>query len=1434
MPIDTAQAQAFTLTNQVFEINGETSPTNVETAASGAKWRYSLGYSLSGAGNADVVITADFPDGMWYVASSAPAGFTESCTKAPGKPWDWSCTWTAKGLDVSGVAGAISVELRSRQYFWHNGSVVKVNAVMDTTYDNGGGPGSGVDQQTALHEMAITAKGAWTITQFGINPQFTYALFLAHQTLGPNAEPGYSFWLRGPFLSAGSARVDAGSKLVLELPTGVRYRARSLSAGWTTAAKDFDTGDIEFALTKQYRTATSVSPDGQALISGPHYASGNIQLWVPCSTLASSPPVVAHLVGTYPEIVNGQEVATPLPAFEINVPIKSGQCTKAAASVFEDAQNISSISSNKLLEYRYAVVPKGGVDQYTDAVAWAEIPEFTVYNNYNTNKNGLFNYGQPYTVGRPTAYRNPPEFAAYGCRLDTLTDGLDSAQIRAMFLSAWIDDLSVCTAIAATAKNDPEISHVFYHAPLWGPTPATQAEGDFVETFFAVVTVRANTGTPASPLPDTGDKIAYKFWYADADMAATEPDPTILSVVKDLPVAGSTKPVWWGLGPVATSGIAAPVDVVPGEGKLREAAIYFSGAPAENPLLECVFPAGTSISDPPTPKWGCTAANLPLYPAPNPWPAPVVSLQPDGTTLLTQASGSPDAPVAHCASNLQRLTYQFTVDIDEDTPFFDGQELDYSCTSSAENGANATATAEGTLVVRVPSEMTILVLPTCNTPGELGFSAIFENTGGQELTDVIVEFPIADSQDPSGAPFDAVEFVSAAAFDPAGAPLASAELEYRVAGVWQATLPTPGSLADSVRAKVSSLAPLSGPHRLRVIIAEAANNPGNGIIHASGSMESAQLENLSTLSDVPFVVGTCPALVSVHKFFDGDEDAVQGDGEIDLHEWVFEITTDTDEVLTTLTLGPTGQAFTSVELAGDYTVLEVLPTTNPDVSWRATTPLEAPSIGQALTVGPAGGEIYMDFGNTCDCDDGDPCTANVCTPAGCSHPPLAEGEGCQGDDDFCTLETCVASVCTAAADLLPCGENASCTSGELAFECACVDGYDGDGQTCTDVDECELDIDNCDENATCTNTVGSFECSCNAGYIGDGVTCVDVDECIEGTHDCEGNWVCLNVPGSWDCACPDGFVLDGDACIDVDECELGTDTCDENATCTNTVGSFECACNAGYTGDGATCEDVDECVEDSHDCEGNWVCANTVGSWDCECPEGFVVEGDACNDIDECVEDAPDCGTGGLCDNTPGGFNCACEDGYENDADGKCADVDECALEDSPCGVEATCTNTSGSFECACSDGYEGDGVTCTDVDECAADEDPCGVEAMCTNTAGSYECTCESGYTLEAGVCVDIDECSAAGPDPCVGDGATCTNTPGSFECSCGAGYEGDAGVCVATDGCVDGCPDEPDDPDGCGCDFSGDGNRPMPKGPLLVLIPLLWWRFRRRSQSD
>ena len=41
----------------------------------------------------------------------------------------------------------------------------------------------------------------------------------------------------------------------------------------------------------------------------------------------------------------------------------------------------------------------------------------------------------------------------------------------------------------------------------------------------------------------------------------------------------------------------------------------------------------------------------------------------------------------------------------------------------------------------------------------------------------------------------------------------------------------------------------------------------------------------------------------------------------------------------------------------------------------------------------------------------------------------------------------------------------------------------------TDIDECQMGLDNCDANADCMDTDGSFTCLCHHGYSGDGTNC---------------------------------------------------------------------------------------------------------------------------------------------------------------------------------------------------------------------------------------------------------------------------------------------------------------------------------------------------------
>ena len=48
-----------------------------------------------------------------------------------------------------------------------------------------------------------------------------------------------------------------------------------------------------------------------------------------------------------------------------------------------------------------------------------------------------------------------------------------------------------------------------------------------------------------------------------------------------------------------------------------------------------------------------------------------------------------------------------------------------------------------------------------------------------------------------------------------------------------------------------------------------------------------------------------------------------------------------------------------------------------------------------------------------------------------------------------------------------------------------------------------LDQNDCDNNADCHPTgSGEYECTCKVGFEGDGITCRDINECTMGIHNC--------------------------------------------------------------------------------------------------------------------------------------------------------------------------------------------------------------------------------------------------------------------------------------------------------------------------------------------
>jgi len=69
-------------------------------------------------------------------------------------------------------------------------------------------------------------------------------------------------------------------------------------------------------------------------------------------------------------------------------------------------------------------------------------------------------------------------------------------------------------------------------------------------------------------------------------------------------------------------------------------------------------------------------------------------------------------------------------------------------------------------------------------------------------------------------------------------------------------------------------------------------------------------------------------------------------------------------------------------------------------------------------------------------------------------------------------------------------------------------------------------LNKCSSNSLCHNKPGSFECVCLDGFDGDGLKCDDINECLE-DNSCKNMYhKCVNLIGSYQCICIDGFVTD--------------------------------------------------------------------------------------------------------------------------------------------------------------------------------------------------------------------------------------------------------------------------------------------------------------------
>jgi hypothetical protein len=208
------------------------------------------------------------------------------------------------------------------------------------------------------------------------------------------------------------------------------------------------------------------------------------------------------------------------------------------------------------------------------------------------------------------------------------------------------------------------------------------------------------------------------------------------------------------------------------------------------------------------------------------------------------------------------------------------------------------------------------------------------------------------------------------------------------------------------------------------------------------------------------------------------------------------------------------------------------------------------------TCDTAGGEVCSNgtcalscAGGSTECSgdcvntDNDPAHCGKCDTACSDGQVCSEGKcalACTGGASLCG-KSCV----DFASDPLHCGDcktacdsnaGAACTDGQCTFSCA--GGTTQCGEACVDTSVDPEHCGACDVSCAADATCSDGACRCADGYGGDGQTCTDIDECLA-QNDCSPNGECLDTPGGYVCVCRDGQTGDGKTCTGLELVTLG-------------------------------------------------------------------------------------------------------------------------------------------------------------------------------------------------------------------------------------------------------------------------------------------------------
>jgi len=218
------------------------------------------------------------------------------------------------------------------------------------------------------------------------------------------------------------------------------------------------------------------------------------------------------------------------------------------------------------------------------------------------------------------------------------------------------------------------------------------------------------------------------------------------------------------------------------------------------------------------------------------------------------------------------------------------------------------------------------------------------------------------------------------------------------------------------------------------------------------------------------------------------------------------------------------------------------------------------------------------------CDDGKPCTDNLCdSQTGCYYP-ASNGTLCEDGNNCTGPDVCVQGACT-TGPVVDCDDGDVCTKDQ----CHPVFGCEHTPTNpCDDANDCT--DDSCQPAKGCVFTNNNKPCD-------DGSACMTGDKCQGGQ--CQGT-----VPLD----CTDGNPCTTDKCNPDSGCfwPPNNSTCDDGNPCTSVDQCVNGACKGSG---GPSCDDQNPCTDDS--CDPQTGCKHAFNSLSCD-------DGDPCTVSDSC------------------------------------------------------------------------------------------------------------------------------------------------------------------------------------------------------------------------